>query len=163
MTKEKIVKYEAGSAFIRCMSQFAERDVKLQIEENRGDAGHEIIVKITPTGHEAASIEANLELDFGVYLFCGVKTEFEIPFLKTYYTGKGWLTELEILCRAVANGKLQERLVYVENRLAYCKYELVLEDGKIIRGSWGIRPILPWRKTHAVERHYAAYGIRSTV
>lgn len=144
--------------FIECLSQFVGAGSTWEVEKNKQKSGSDVVVKIRPRSQEAAPIDARLELDFGVYLLFGVAAQFEIPFSKTYYTGSDWLTELDVLCRAVASGHFEERVIYVEEKAVYSKHQLVLGSGKTIRESWGIRPILPWRKTRTVEHHYAAYS-----
>ncbi len=144
--------------FLKCLSQFATRNVHLDTEENKEKTGSDVVVRIMPESQDAAPIDARLELDWGVYLLFGVKSQFEIPISKGYYTGKDWLTELGMLCRAVANGNFQERLIYVGEKVVYSRHQLELENGKTIRESWGIRPVFPWTKSRTVEHHYAAYG-----
>lgn len=146
--------------FIECLSQFVGAGSTWEVEKNKQKSGSDVVVKIRPRSQEAAPIDARLGLDFGVYLLFGVAAQFEIPFSKTYYTGSDWLTELDVLCRAVASGHFEERVIYVGEKAVYSKHQLVLENGKTIRESWGIRPILPWRKTRTVEHHYAAYSPR---
>jgi len=144
--------------FLKCLSQVAALGARCEIDMNKEKTGSDVLVKVVPESDGASPIEARLELDFGVYLLFGVSAQFEVPFSKGYYTGADWLTELGMLCRAVANGNFQERLIYVGLKIVYSKHQLVLENGKKIRESWGIRPILPWAKTRTVEHHYAAYG-----
>jgi len=144
--------------FIECLSQFVGAGSTWEVEKNKERSDSDVVVKIMPRSQEAAPIDARLELDFGVYLLFGVATQFEIPFSRGYYTGSDWLTELDMLCRAVAKGNLQERVVYIGEKAVYSKHRLVLENGKTIRESWGVWPILPWRKTRTVEHHYAAYS-----
>jgi len=144
--------------FVKCLSQVAAIGARCETEKNKEKTGSDVVVKIMPESEEASPIEARLELDFGVYLLFGVSAQFEVPFSKGYYTGADWLTELGMLCRAVASGNFEERVIYIGPKVVYSKHQLVLENGKKIRESWGIRPILPWRKTHTVEHHYAAYG-----
>lgn len=144
--------------FIECLSHFIEIGAAYEIERNKDTSGSDVVIKITPKSPEAASIDARLELHFGVYLLLGVSAQFEIPFSKSYYAGTDWIAELAMLCRAVASGNFQERLVYRGNEMVYSRHQLVLENGKTVRESWGIRPILQWRETRTVEHHYAAYG-----
>jgi hypothetical protein len=146
--------------FIGCLSQFVGAGSTWEVERNKQKTGSDVVVKIRPRSEEAAPIDARLELDFGVYLLLGVAAQFEIPFSKTYYTGRDWLTELDVLCRAVASWHFEERVIYAGEKAVYSKHQLVLENGKTIRESWGIRPILPWRKTRIVEHHYAAHSSR---
>jgi hypothetical protein len=144
--------------FIECLSQFVGAGSTWEVERDKERSGSDVVVKIRPRSQDAAPIDARLELDFGVYLLFGVAAQFEVPFSKTYYTGSDWLTELDMLCRAVAKGNFQERVIYIGEKAVYSKHQLMLENGKTIRESWGIRPILPWRKTRTVEHHYAAYS-----
>jgi hypothetical protein len=147
--------------FTECLSQFVGTVATWEVEKNKQKSGSDVVVKIRPRCQEAAPIDARLELDFGVYLLFGVAAQFEIPFSKTHYTRSDWLTELNMLCRAVTSGHFEERVTYVGQKAVYSKHQLALENGKIIQESWGIRPILPWRKTRTVVHHYAAYSSRS--
>jgi hypothetical protein len=93
--------------FIECLSQFALAGSTWEIEKDKQKSGSDVVVKIRPRSLEAAPIDARLELNFGVYLLFGVAAQFEIPFSKPYYTGKDWLTEVDVLCRAVTRGHLK--------------------------------------------------------
>src|SRR5256885_10885935 len=126
--------------FVNCLSQFAAMGARCETEKNKEKTGSDIVVKIIPETKGASPMEARLELDFGVYLLFGVSAQFEIPFSKGYYTGTDWLIELGMLCRAVATGNFEERVIFMGPKAVYSKHQLVLENGKKIRESWGIRP-----------------------
>jgi len=161
MSANTLANQRAREDFIECLSQLVGAGATWGLEENKEITGSDVVVKITPQSHESAPIDARLELDWGVYLLFGVAAQFEVPFSERYYTETDWLTELGMLCRAVANGRFEERLIFIGQKLVYSKHRLVLENGRTIRESWGIRPILPWRKTQTEVRHYRAYGAAS--
>lgn len=147
--------------FTECLSQFVGAGATWEVERNKQKTGSDVVVKIVPRSEKAAPIDARLELDFGIYLLFGIAAQFEIPFSKTHYSGSDWLTELDMLCHAVANGHFEERVIYVGDKAVFSEHQLVLGNGKTVREHWGIRPLFPWKKTRTVEHHYAAYSSRS--
>lgn len=158
MSAKDYPKIHSSEGFIDCLSQFLKMGATWEVTQDRETTGSDVVVRIMPTRREAASIDARFETDFGVYLLFGVISQFEVPLSRGYYTGRDWLTELGMLCRSVATGNFQEKLTYIGEKVVYCRHQLALEDGTIIRESWGARPLFPEVRPHTIERHYVAYG-----
>ncbi|MHB8736635.1 MAG: hypothetical protein ACYC6M_15135 [Terriglobales bacterium] len=113
MSANTLANQRAREDFFECLSQLVGAGATWGLEENKEITGSDAVVKITPQSHESAPIDVRLELDWGVYLLFGVAAPFEVPFSERYYTETDWLTELGMLCRAVVDGRFEERLIYI--------------------------------------------------
>jgi hypothetical protein len=155
---------QACDDFTQLMLTFASAAARCEVHRNRRAHKSDVVVKILPDRIGAATIDARLEMDFGVYLLLGVATPFEVPFKRKGRSVFGssrrrssWQQEVSVLCHAVSAGRFCEEVTYLGERAVHSSFVLTLEDGRELRQSWGVRPKLPWRKPRVVTHDYLAY------
>jgi hypothetical protein len=150
---EPLVLRQVKQLFSNMLAELPERSAVMQVEARN----QVTVVDLLPTNPNAARLRAIVPKDpnEGVTLVAGRGSFFEIPAIGGRYTGQPLIQELEIICRAVISGKLEENVIFDGDELLQGKGKIQLPDTMIVR--WR-RPVFRlFRKKEKKQFNYESY------
>jgi hypothetical protein len=129
------------------------RDTASLSEESTNDPEGGLDLVLVPRRVGAARIAAHVVRHLGVDLWCGEGAVFEVPLGGRRYSTLPCLEEVELLTRAVINGRFSETLWQRKGRVVAAIGKIDLGDRRA-RSAWA-RPFAVWLLRG--EKHVSAY------